>query len=174
MDDTGLTPLFLAAFNGNDVVVRQLLKFGAEPEAKESGGFNALHYACMQANHFFMNRLLDKRGPNFEAFYELSIYGLPADPSHSTISKRGAQIVHSLLAYSADVHPSGKGFTPLHISASTAQEQLVNILLSNGAKATGIPFITVYWGLTPETVDLLLTRGTNIGQELCINVKIEN
>ena len=162
MDGMGLTPLFLAAFNGNDAVVHQLLKFGAEPEAKESDGFNALHYACMQANHVFMRRLLDKRGPDFEAFYELSIYGLPADPSHSTVSKRRAQIVHSLLAHGANVHASSNGFTPLHIAVSTAQEQLVTILLSNDAKATGIPVITAYWGLTPETIDLLLTRGANI------------
>lgn len=120
MDGMGLTPLFLAAFNGNDAVVHQLLKFGAEPEAKESDGFNALHYACMQVNHVFMRRLLDKRGLDFEAFYELSIYGLPADPSHSTISKRRAQIVHSLLAHGANVHASSNGFTPLHISVSTA------------------------------------------------------
>ena len=109
-----------------------------------------------------MSRLLDNSGPDFEAFYELSKYGLPADPSHSTTSKRRAQIVHSLIDHSADIHASSKGFTPLHIAALTAQEQLVNILLSNGAKATGIPVITAYYGLTPKIVDLLLTRGANV------------
>lgn len=167
LDETGRTPLFRAAFTGNDAMVRQLLKFGADPKAKESDGFSALHYACMQANHVFTSRLLDKRGPDFEAFYELARYGLPADPSHSTISKRRAQIVHSLLAHDANVHASSEGLTPLHISAATAQEQLVNILLSNGAKATGVPVITAYWGLTPETVDLLLTRGANVSATDC-------
>lgn len=162
MDDIGLTPLFLAAFNGDDAVVGQLLKARAELKARESDGFNALHYACMQANHVFTSRLLNIRAPDFEAFYDLSMYGLPADPSHATISKRRVQIVHSLLAHGADIHASGKGFTPLYISASTAQEQLVHILLSNGAKATGIPVVTAYWGLTPETVDLLLTCGANV------------
>ena len=161
-DAIGLTPLFLAAFNGNDGLVRQLLKAGAKPEAKEPDGFNALHYACMLANHVFMGRLLNRRGPDFEAFYELSKYGLPPDPSHSTTFKRRAQIVHSLLAHGADVHASSRGFTALHIAVITGQEKLVNILLSNGAKATGVSLLTSYWGLGPETVDVLLTRGANI------------
>ena len=162
MDGIGLRPLFLAAFNGNDAVVRRLLRFGARLEAKELDGFNALYYACMQANHVFMSRLLDQNGPDFEAFYDLAKYGLPADPSLSTPSKRRAQIVHSLIDHSADVHAVSRGFTPLHIAALTAQEKLVDILLSNGAEASGVPVITAYYGLTSKTVDLLLTNGASV------------
>ena len=162
MDRIGLTPLFLAAFNGNDAVVHLLLRFGARPEAKELDGFNALHYACMQANHVFMSRLLDQNGPDFEAFYDLSKYGLPAGPSLSTTSKRRAPIVHSLIDHNAGVHAISKGFTPLHIAALTAQEQLVDILLSNGAEASGVPVITAYYGLNSKIVDLLLTHGASV------------
>ena len=162
MDGIGMTPLFLAAFNGNDAVLRLLLRFGARPEAKELDGFNALHYACMRANHVFMSRLLDQNGPDFEAFYDLSKYGLPTDPSLSTPSKRRAQIVHSLIEHSADIHATSKGFTPLHIAALTAQEQLVHILLSNGAEASGVSVITAYYGLTSQTVDDLLTHGASV------------
>ena len=162
MNDLGLTPLFLAAFSGNDAVVRWLLLFGAKSETKEADRYGALHYACMQANHDFMDRLLDSNGPDFEAFYDNSTYDLTANLSHSTTTERRIQLVRSLIDHGADIHASRKGFTPLHIATLTAQEPIVNILLSKGAKATGIPVITAYFGLAPEMVDRLLNRGASV------------
>ncbi|ERF74980.1 hypothetical protein EPUS_08521 [Endocarpon pusillum Z07020] len=162
VDETGLTPLLVAAFNGNDVVTRQLLKHGAKHQAIEPGGFTALHYAAMQANHAFMSRLLDPKGPDFEAFYEPSIYSLPTNPSRDTIFKRRVLIVRMLLEHGADIHACIKGFTPLQIAAVTAQEMIVNILLEKGASAQGVTVICGYWGLSPETVKLLLERGADL------------
>lgn len=162
VDGIGLTPLFVAAFNGNDAVTRQLLKHGAKHQASEPGGFTALHYAAMQANHTFMSRLLDTRGTDFEAFYEPSIYNLPTQPFRDTVFKRRALIVRMLLEHGADIHVSSKGFTALQIAAITAQELIVNALLEKGASAQGVTVINAYWGLSSETVDLLLERGADI------------
>ena len=162
LDGIGMSPLCVAAFNGNDAVVRRLLRYGARPEAHIPDGFTALHYACMHGHHGFMSRLLHANGPDFEAYYELSKYGLPTDPSHSTVAKRRTQIVRSLVEHSADINARSKGFTPLHIATLAAQGHIVDILLSEGSEAIGIPVITAYYGLNPSTVDLLLTRGANV------------
>lgn len=162
MDEVGLTPLLVAAFNGNDVVTRQLLKHGAKHQASEPDGFTALHYAAMQANHAFMSRLLDARGPDFEAFYEPSVYSLPTQPTRDTVFKRRALIVRMLLEHGADIHACSKGFTPLQIAAVTAQELIVNALLEKGASAQRVTVICAYWGLSSDTVKLLLERGADI------------
>jgi serine/threonine-protein phosphatase 6 regulatory ankyrin repeat subunit A len=162
VDGIGLTPLFVAAFNGNDVVIRKLLKHGAKHQASEPGGFTALHYAAMQANHAFISRLLDARGPDFEAFYEPSIYSLPTRPSRDTIFKRRALIVRMLLEHGADIHVCSKGFTPLQIAAATAQELIVDALLEKGASAQGATVICAYWGLSSNTVNHLLEQGANL------------
>lgn len=162
VDGIGLTPLFVAAFNGNDVVARQLLKHGAKHQASLPDSFTALHYAAMQANHVFMSRLLDAQGPDFEAFYEPSNYSLPTQPFRDTIFKRRALIVRMLLEHGADIHVCSKGFTPLQIAAATAQELIVNALLEKGASAQGVTVICAYWGLNSDTVKQLLERGANL------------
>ncbi len=162
VDGIGLTPLFVAAFKGNEAVARQLLRYSAKHEASEPDGFTALRDAAMQANHAFMSRLLDTRGTDFEAFYEPSIYNIPTQPFRDTIFNRRALIVRMLLEHGADIHVSSKGFTALQIAAITAQELIVNALLEKGASATGVTVICAYWGLSSDTVNLLLKRGANL------------
>ncbi len=162
VDGIGLTPLLVAAFNGNDMVARQLLKHGAKHQANEPSGFTALHYAVMQANHAFMSRLLNPKGPDFEAFYEPSIYSLPTEPSRDTVFKRRVLIVRMLLEHGADIHVCRKSFTPLQIAVLTAQELIVKILLGQGASAQGVTVICAYWGLSSDTVKLLLERGADL------------
>ncbi|KAL9610377.1 MAG: hypothetical protein Q9167_004917 [Letrouitia subvulpina] len=157
-----LSPLYQAAFTGNVEVIPQLLESGIEIEAEEADSFSALHYACMQADLNFMGRLLGNCAPDFEAFYDSSKYHLPADLLSSDVSKRRTRIVEMLLAHNANVNASNNDITPLYIATVTAQESVVTILLSKGAKATGIPVITAYWGLTPETVNLLLDQGASV------------
>ena len=165
VDEVGLTPLCVAAFDGNDTIVRYLLKHGAKHQAGEPGGFTALHYAAMQASHIFIGRLLDKRGTDFEVFCEASIYKIPTQPLRDTIYKRRALIVNMLLEHGADIHASSRGITPLHIAAVTAQELIVNALLEAGACAKGVSVMCAYWGLSSDVVNVLLERGAEL--EIC-------
>lgn len=161
-DELGLTPLFVAAFNGNEAAARCLVEHGARQQGKKPDAFSAIHYACMHSNHTFMARLLNAQGPDFEAFYDLAKYNLSIQPFSDTVIKRRSLIVRTLLEHGADIHAYGQGFTPLQIAAMTAQEQVVNVLLENGASAEGATVICAHWGLSPSTVGLLLERGADI------------
>ena len=162
VNDVGFTPLLSAAFYGNEAVTRLLLDHGAAQEPGSGVEFTALHCATMQANHTFMARLLNPLGPDFEAFYEAQAYGISTKPQHDTIFKRRLHIVRMLLDHGADVHASGNGITPLHIAVVTAQEEIVKTLLEHGAIAEGVVVLCAYWGLSPETVKVLLARGANV------------
>lgn len=157
-DGMGLTSLSAAAFHGNDVVARILLEQGADQQATE-----ALHYATMHGNHSFMGRLLNPRGPDFEAFYEASSYGFSTQPGRDTVAKRRVVLVRMLLDHGADIHArNNKGFTPLQIAAVAAQGPLVEILLEQGATAEGVTVICAHWGLSTSIVKLLIDKGANI------------
>lgn len=159
---SGLSRLHQAVFIGNVEAVSQLLKSGVHVETRDADSFSALHYACMHADLDFMARLLGNCGPDFETFYDLSKYRLPADLPNADICKRRKRIVEMLLAHNADVNAGNNGITPLYIAAVTAQETLVRTLLAKGAKATDVPIITAYWRLTSKTVNLLLDKGASV------------
>lgn len=157
-DEMGLTPLSAAAFHGNDVVAQILVEQGAHQQASD-----ALHYATMYGNHDFMARLLSPRGPDFEAFYEASSYGLSLQPRQDTTAKRRVSLVRMLLNHGADIHArNNEGFTPMQIAAVAAQGHLVEILLKQGATAEGVTVICAYWGLSTSTVKSLIEKGANI------------
>ena len=58
-DELGLTPLFVAVFNGNEATARCLVEHGAKHRARKPDGFTALHYATMHPNHTFTARLMN-------------------------------------------------------------------------------------------------------------------
>ena len=155
-DEMGLTPMCAAALNGNDVATQKLIEHGAKIG-------NALQYAVTLANHAFMARLLNPKGPDFEAFYDASSYGLPNPLGQDTVSKRRVFLVRMLLDHGADIHArNDKGFTPLQIAAVTAQGTLVDMLLEQGASAKGATVLCAYWGLNTSTVKSLLEGGADI------------
>ena len=161
-DGMGLTPLFDVVYNGNYELTCELLEDGAKHQASKIGGFTALHYAAMLPNRSLMSCLLNKNGPDFEAFYEHPDYSSLTQPSSNKIFEQRAAIVRMLLKCGANMNVCSEGFTPLKIAAATAQDSIVNALLDKGASAEGVTVICAHWGLRSDTVKRLLERGANL------------
>ena len=85
INETGLTPLYVAAFNGKYVDTKALLKGGANLKGSKVDNFTTLHYAAMQLNISFISRLLYTNKPNFKAFYKHPNYSLLIKPFNKKI-----------------------------------------------------------------------------------------
>jgi uncharacterized protein len=158
----GLTPLFVAAFNGNYELTHELLEYGAKHQASKAGGFTALYYVVILSNQSLMSCLLKENGPDFKAFYEHPNYSNLTRPFSNKIFEQRVGIVRILLECGADMNIYGEGFTPLQIAAATAQNSIVNTLFDKGASIEGITVICAYWGLESDTVKHLFKRGANL------------
>ncbi|KAJ4317788.1 hypothetical protein N0V84_007150 [Fusarium piperis] len=129
-NDSGHTPLHLAARGGDSSIVGQLLEAGADANLQDESGHTPLHLAA--------------RGDDSSIVYQLLEAGADADlqdesghtPLHLAARGDDSSIVYQLLEAGADVDLQDEsGHTPLHLAARGGDSSIVYQLLEAGADA---------------------------------------
>jgi ankyrin repeat protein len=134
-DESGYTPLVLAASAGNKDLCELLIAKGADLEAQGQHG-TALHEAAI-ANLKDIAELLINRGANVNAKdnsgYTPLYYASTFGPGGKR-NKNDWDIARSLVSRGANVNTKpGSDDTPLHSAALYAPEEIVKLFLDNGA-----------------------------------------
>jgi hypothetical protein len=117
-----------AARNGDTARVRELLRKGANANAKDRGGWTPLHWAAFWG-HVDVAKLLLEHGADVNARDEDS-----RTPLHVAAAGGHAEVARLLLERGADANARGKdGWTPLHYAASYGHADVARLLLDHGA-----------------------------------------
>jgi hypothetical protein len=131
-----------AARNGDTARVRELLRKGANANAKDRGGWTPLHWAAFWG-HVDVAKLLLEHGADVNA--KESVYD--ATPLHVAAATGHADVARLLLEHGADVNAKygDSDLTPLHVAALYGHADVARLLLERGAD----PSIRDKHGRTP-------------------------
>ncbi|KAI9653676.1 MAG: hypothetical protein M1831_005704 [Alyxoria varia] len=158
-DDAGRVPLHLAVLSGSDEIVRTLVAKGADTLARDAEGNAPIDYAGPDS----LNTWILRYGPNLEAKSDERVTSL------YHFSRAGdILVVRSLLSQGATTEfVDHAERTSLIVAAERGHDEVVEILLANGANAahtmgdTGNnATILASSGGHSRSVELLLTKGT--------------
>ncbi|KAL8835307.1 MAG: hypothetical protein Q9170_003362 [Blastenia crenularia] len=149
-----ITPLHDAVKNNRESIVRELLKQGANPKAKDLDGRNNLHRLSE----------LPRKKKDPQANKPLS------DSPRYPLSE---SLIDLLVPHCIPVDDGDKdGYTPLMCAATAGEEQLVIKLIEHGADVTtsdnaGITALhaIVTEGRKPEMINLLISKGAHVDAE---------
>ena len=137
-DDSGLTPLHLAAARGMLETTRTLLEAGAEANAADSGGATPLHHAAWQGQVEAVRALLLNAAVSPGVTDAKGVTPLHLASRHGQLDAASV-----LLEAGADAGAaSDAGATPLHFAARRGETAMAKLLLAAGvdpaaADATG-------------------------------------
>jgi hypothetical protein len=119
--------LFEAVKSGDAARVKELLRRGANPNARDEYGLCPLHYAPW-------NRRAEVARVLLEHGADVNARALSMTPLHRAATFGNVEVARVLLEYGADVNAKDKkGWTPLHIAATDGHVGVVELLLERGA-----------------------------------------
>lgn len=125
------TPLHYAVMKKDIAIVRLLLDYGADVNARNTLGHTPLHIATCIGEKYAMELLIGK-GASLEAPDRLK----RETPLHDAVSRGDAQIIELLLERGAYINAQNNaGETPLHIACKQGREDVATLLLAAGAEA---------------------------------------
>lgn len=162
----GQTPLMLAAMHGRLALVQELIRRGAQLEARDGGnGFTALHWAA-DRQHPAIARALIAAGAQVDARNRWQ--QTPLWQTSWQADQGNTEIAHILVAAGADIHAADdQGNSPLLMAARAGHEPMVDYLLELGADIEHpnhrgrTPLFQAVAGNHPDSVRLLLARGAD-------------
>lgn len=129
-DEEGRTPLARASLNGHEVVVRLLLKNGADVDAHDYNDEESALINASLGGHEAVVRLLIEHGANIEAHYLMT-----GGTALTWASYHGHEAIARLLIENkANLNASDhSGRTPLIMASSNGHEAVARLLIENGA-----------------------------------------
>jgi ankyrin repeat protein len=123
------TPLICAAEKGHIAVVELLLGAGADPNAQQSGGWSAIHYALLKRNEDMASIILE-HSPNLNLS---TITGVR--PLHLAAMHGLTATTCSLLDRGAEIDATdNSGLTALWVAVQAGKLETVKTLVSRGAR----------------------------------------
>jgi len=125
------TPLHYAVMKKDIAIVRLLLDYGADVNARNTLGHTPLRIATCIGEKYAMELLIGK-GASLEAPDRAK----RETPLHDAVARGDAQIIELLLERGAYINAQNKdGETPLHIACKQGREDIATLLLAAGAEA---------------------------------------
>lgn len=177
-DESGYTPLILAASAGNKDLCEMLIANGADLEAQGEKGA-ALHEAAI-GNHKDIAELLVNKGANVNARDKSGVTPLYYASTFGWGSKRNKNdwdIARSLVSNGAEVNMKpGSDDTPLNSVALYAPKEIVALFLDNGANVNvrltssgpaPLHNACMRADKNTEIVELLIAAGADINAKCC-------
>jgi serine/threonine-protein kinase TNNI3K len=122
----GRTNLHKAAFDGNAERVKELLKKGADPNARDKYGWTPLHKAASRCSVDVVKLLLERKpkraDPNIKNKYGTT-------PLHTAAYEGRVEVVELLLVYGADPTVKDKDRrTPLDLARAEGHSKVVSVI----------------------------------------------
>ncbi len=131
-DENGLSPMHLAASNGNIEMVNSLLKKGADINIKDNQDRSPMHFAALNGKTDMVQFLADKFLAAKISIDQLNDYD--ETPLHAAVRNGHKDVVEYLAANRANVNTKDKaGVSPMHSAAWHGNKDMVNSLLEKGA-----------------------------------------